>query len=315
MKKNFALSETLRTFRKNRKIRSNQLANSPTRFSNIETNGDLRFSEWIEYLEKVELTPEEFIAFYKHHEKQKNPLHEIEHLLKNAYSDPEFIYNQRKIVEYFDILNNKKSKSTAEFCIYVEIKIYFCDKYEEIPPLDYQDYKTFYELFSQKIKTQEFYTYYDYRLFSNIVFELPIIELSKTENIFQILFPIKHSLKRDPHTLYSAYLAYPNFITRLLYEKKYEKAQSYLNQTKQIAIPKDQYFIHLQLNYLQALLEYLTDKTGSTYKQLENIINSVNFYGYKELSQQMTKEVDLLTAEIHAPTSGDYPKFAMKTLD
>ncbi|EGO8078881.1 hypothetical protein FBR91_002705, partial [Enterococcus faecalis] len=68
MKKNFALSETLRTFRKNRKIRSNQLANSPTRFSNIETNGDLRFSEWIEYLEKVELTPEEFIAFYKHHE-------------------------------------------------------------------------------------------------------------------------------------------------------------------------------------------------------------------------------------------------------
>lgn len=242
-------------------------------------------------------------------EGQNNFILEVEHLLNNAFEDPEFIFNKRKIIEYYSILDNKENKTTAEFSLYIDIKIYFCNIYDEVSPLNYEDCKYFYKLFAEKFKKQEFYTYYDYRVFSNIVFELPILELSKTENVFQHIFPLRHSLGRDKKTIYVAYLSYPNFISRLIYEGKFEKAYAYLKQARRQNIPKNQYLINLQLTYLELLLDYIKKQTPKKLAKIDELINAINIYGHKDLAEQMNREVKMLTeGSEDKKTSGDYPK-------
>ncbi|EMW5434716.1 hypothetical protein AAFB08_002661 [Enterococcus faecalis] len=309
MEKNTALIAAIKAFRQNRQVTQQKLGESPTRYAKIEATGNIRFNEWLTYLEKLEVTPTEFLKFMELQEGQNNFILEVEHLLNNAFEDPEFIFNKRKIIEYYSILDNKENKTTAEFSLYIDIKIYFCNIYDEVSPLNYEDCKYFYKLFAEKFKKQEFYTYYDYRVFSNIVFELPILELSKTENVFQNIFPLRHSLGRDKKTIYVAYLSYPNFISRLIYEGKFDKACAYLKQARKQSIPKNQYLIHLQLTYLELLLDYIKKQTPKKLAKIDELINAINIYGHKDLAEQMNREVKMLTEGTEdKKTSGDYPK-------
>ncbi|EGO2715961.1 hypothetical protein IET03_002746 [Enterococcus faecalis] len=309
MEKNTALIAAIKAFRQNRQVTQQKLGESPTRYAKIEATGNIRFNEWLIYLEKLEVTPTEFLKFMELQEGQNNFILEVEHLLNNAFEDPEFIFNKRKIIEYYSILDNKENKTTAEFSLYIDIKIYFCNIYDEVSPLNYEDCKYFYKLFAEKFKKQEFYTYYDYRVFSNIVFELPILELSKTENVFQNIFPLRHSLGRDKKTIYVAYLSYPNFISRLIYEGKFDKACAYLKQARKQSIPKNQYLIHLQLTYLELLLDYIKKQTPKKLAKIDELINAINIYGHKDLAEQMNREVKMLTEGTEdKKTSGDYPK-------
>ncbi|ELS0478106.1 MutR family transcriptional regulator [Enterococcus faecalis] len=309
MEKNTALIAAIKAFRQNRQITQQKLGESPTRYAKIEATGNIRFNEWLTYLKKLEVTPAEFLKFMELQEGQNNFILEVDHLLNNAFEDPEFIFNKRKIIEYYSILDNKENKTTAEFSLYIDIKIYFCNIYDEVSPLNYEDCKYFYKLFAEKFKKQEFYTYYDYRVFSNIVFELPILELSKTENVFQNIFPLRHSLGRDKKTIYVAYLSYPNFISRLIYEGKFDKAYAYLKQARKQSIPKNQYLIHLQLTYLELLLDYIKKQTPKKLAKIDELINAINIYGHKDLAEQMNREVKMLTEGTEdKKTSGDYPK-------
>lgn len=309
LEKNTALIAAIKAFRQNRQVTQQKLGESPTRYAKIEATGNIRFNEWLTYLEKLEVTPTEFLKFMELQEGQNNFILEVEHLLNNAFEDPEFIFNKRKIIEYYSILDNKENKTTAEFSLYIDIKIYFCNIYDEVSPLNYEDCKYFYKLFAEKFKKQEFYTYYDYRVFSNIVFELPILELSKTENVFQNIFPLRHSLGRDKKTIYVAYLSYPNFISRLIYEGKFDKACAYLKQARKQSIPKNQYLIHLQLTYLELLLDYIKKQTPKKLAKIDELINAINIYGHKDLAEQMNREVKMLTEGTEdKKTSGDYPK-------
>lgn len=309
LEKNTALIAAIKAFRQNRQVTQQELGESPTRYAKIEATGNIRFNEWLTYLEKLEVTPTEFLKFMELQEGQNNFILEVEHLLNNAFEDPEFIFNKRKIIEYYSILDNKENKTTAEFSLYIDIKIYFCNIYDEVSPLNYEDCKYFYKLFAEKFKKQEFYTYYDYRVFSNIVFELPILELSKTENVFQHIFPLRHSLGRDKKTIYVAYLSYPNFISRLIYEGKFDKAYAYLKQARKQNIPKNQYLINLQLTYLELLLDYIKKQTPKKLAKIDELINAINIYGHKDLAEQMNREVKILTEGTEdKKTSGDYPK-------
>ncbi|NAA54031.1 hypothetical protein GUJ39_13390 [Enterococcus faecalis] len=88
-------------------------------------------------MEKLEVTPTEFIKFMKLQENQNNFILEVECLLSNVREDPEFIYYKRKIIEYYSILDTKVNKPTSEFSLYIDIKIHFCNIYDEdSPPLN-----------------------------------------------------------------------------------------------------------------------------------------------------------------------------------
>lgn len=70
-------------------------------------------------------------------ENQNNFILEVECLLSNVREDPEFIYYKRKIIEYYSILDTKVNKPTSKFSLYIDIKIHFCNIYDEAsPPLN-----------------------------------------------------------------------------------------------------------------------------------------------------------------------------------
>ncbi|MEB7792070.1 Rgg family transcriptional regulator [Enterococcus faecalis] len=307
MDKNNIYAQVLRFFRTSKGLKQKEIFSKHTnKYNRIEAGSTLSVKDWLKCLEELELTPTEYLQFVN---QEDNHILKIDKQFKRTCEDPTFTLNQATLIEYYKDLSSIEEKSTAEFCLYIDIKLFFCEKYQEIDPISSQDTNYFFKLYEKKIKKQTLFTYYDYRLFSNIIFVLPSYNLSKTEYIFNKMYPVTNSLDRDYSTLYVAYLAYPNLVNRLIYEKKYDKAQKYLNKAQQVYIPKNQELIHTQLKYMQHLLNYLNTNSSKEFEELQNIIIATKTIGNKELAKQMSKEINLLSTELPIETEkGSYPK-------
>ncbi|EKZ0221968.1 MutR family transcriptional regulator [Enterococcus faecalis] len=307
MNKKNQYSETLRYFRKAKGIKQKDIfPEQHQKYSRIELGGALTLKDWLKCLKELELTPSEYLSAVK---QTDNYILEIDKQFKRTCEDPTFTLNQTALIKNFKYLESIKDKNTSELCLYVDIKLFFCEKFPEIPAVSENDIEYFFNLFDEKIQKQSVFTYYDYRLFSNILFILPSDELKKVDKYFNKMYPIKNSLERDYNTLHVAYLAYPNLVNRLIYEKNYEKAQQYLNKTKKIYIPKNQHLVHTQLKYMQHLLNYLTTHSPKEFATLLEIVKALKILGNKELAKQMSNEIDLLVAETKIEINkGDYPK-------
>lgn len=294
--------ETLKFLRKKRKIKQVDMLNEHAMlYQRIESGKKkLTFDEWVLCLTKLEITPSEFFSFVD--EWKRDKLNEIEKNYREACSDPYFMKNKDNVLNDYRYLKEIQLKTLSEFVIFIDIKLFFCDKWNEIDPVVGEDIQYFYNLF----KNKDFFSYYDYRLFSNIIY---YISLDRIDYYLKRMYPIELKEQRDNKTLHVAYLAYPNLVTKLMYEKKFEKARYYIMQGKKQYVSADNSYFHLHLNYLENAINYLELNDKKYYLRTLETIQIIEASGDNKTAQAMSLEFSELCSGVsYDIEQGIYPK-------
>ncbi|MGK9308730.1 helix-turn-helix transcriptional regulator [Melissococcus plutonius] len=264
--------ETLKFFRKLNKLTQKEMLNNQSKYRRIETQETtLSFDDWILLLQKLEITPKEFFAVAENSYDTKVAF--IKKQYKKCCKDPYTTDEKNKLLKDFEQLNNNENKSLTELSIYINIKMYFHDLWEEVPVVNQKDI----EIIQNKLENKYFYSHHCYQLFTNtaLYFNNDTIDL-----FMKKMYPIEHINNRDTSTLYMAYLIYPNLATKFLFEKNYKKAEYYINQGQTQLLMNNYPYIKLQLTYLKNTLNYLIgNKKKDHVLTLKNIKTIKDLYG------------------------------------
>ncbi|MBL1229499.1 helix-turn-helix transcriptional regulator [Enterococcus sp. BWB1-3] len=282
------IGETLRFIRKKKKFTQQEISKSyldRTAYSRIE--GDerpVRMNDLSGILDGLSVNVHEFFSYIMFDYDQQS----FRELLHNCLDQSNNHHDKEKLISYFKRLNNKTNKNLREFSNYLAIKHCFQNLWNEIPPINKNDVEIAY----RNVADKDYYFQYDYAIIMNII---PYFSTERADSIIKQVIPIKDEAKRDSTTKNFAYSILINLINLRIHDNNLSSAKDYLELAKKQPSLFRNYSHRLDLNYLDSLIEFLSNGDPSAYTKLLTFVNMTRDIGDYEKAETMKAELKTLT--------------------
>lgn len=283
------IGEALHFFRTRRGLKQREVFDYSTSsiYSKLESNKqELRVSELIYFLEKVEITPEEFFDYINLNENQNN----FRKIFIEASQQLNNNQLKQQILTYNFDWSQVKQKSLQDLSNYIAIHVYFSDHWEEIHPLSKDQITYVYRLLSGK----KYYFEYDYILLSNTIF---LFESNQADFLFRRFFPIRANQICSNTTKLFITSITNNLVTATLHRKEYKCALQYIEIAKKQEDMVQEIGYKIVVAYLYNLTKYLMTGKYLYIKKVYSSIELLNDIEELDLARNIEKEVESLTVK------------------
>lgn len=279
------VGDTLYYFRKSRGLKQREILdyNTSSVYSKIESDKqELKFSELMDFIDKVDITSEEFFEYID------NEQMIFRKLFKNASSDLENLALKEELLTHSFEWNDIDKKSLREISNYVAIRVFFSEYWNDIQPLSSKDLDYLFRLLNSK----KIFFQYDYILLANIIYLL-------TEKQIDILITKAFPLKENQLCTYTTQSIITNLINNLisnyLYKENYTEAINYLNLAKKQKPLLENIRYKIVIVYLTNLTQYLMTGEYTAIKKVYDNIEFLLSIGEKDLATNMKVDTKSLT--------------------
>jgi len=281
------VGETLYFFRKSRGLKQKEIldySNSSV-YSKIESNKqELRFSELMDFLQKTDITPEEFFEY------ADTAQNSFRKLFKDAAEQKNNSTLKKRLLSYCFDFKEFYGKSLQELSNCIAIRVFFSSQWSEIDPLSEQELTFIYEL----IYNNSSHFQYDYILLSNTIF---LFNEKQIDSIMKKKFPIKKEQVCTKATKAFITNIMNNVITTYLQKGFYDKACEYLKMAKNQKILLEDISYKIVISYLNNLTDYLITGNYLSIKSVYDCINFLNSIGEENLATNIRTDVENLTSK------------------
>ncbi|MGG5342088.1 helix-turn-helix domain-containing protein [Enterococcus sp. AZ192] len=281
------VNETLLFFRQNMKFTQKEVLpyHDTSAYSRIESGKrEIKMSELTAILNKLSISPEEFICHSSLDDDQKKFRQLFEYCATHLTNQSK----KKELLHYYNQLKNIENQSLKERSNFIAIKVFFSNHWSEVEQVTKEGLNDSFTYLSKK----SYYVQYDYTLMSNIIF---LLEEQQAELLIRRAIPIKDEENRNTVTKQFAYNLITNLITSKLYSKEYGKVQDYLVLAKKQNPKNKNYKYHMTISYLENLYLYLTKGDYTYIKSVYDYIHILHTIGEEQLSIMTEKEVEQLT--------------------
>lgn len=279
------VGDTLYYFRKSRGLKQREILdyNTSSVYSKIESDKqELKFSELMDFIDKVDITSEEFFEYID------NEQMIFRKLFKNASSDLENLALKEELLTHSFEWNDIDKKSLREISNYVAIRVFFSEYWNDIQPLNSKELDYLFRLLNSK----KIFFQYDYILLANIIYLL-------TEKQIDILITKAFPLKENQICTYTTQSIITNLINNLisnyLYKENYTEAINYLNLAKKQKPLLENIRYKIVIAYLTNLTQYLMTGEYTAIKKVYDNIEFLLSIGEKDLATNMKVDTKSLT--------------------
>lgn len=279
------IGETLYFFRKSRGLKQKEILDYSTSsvYSKIESNKqELRFSELMDFLQKTDITPEEF---FEYADKKQNSFRK---LFKDAIEQTNNSSLKKCLMTYCFDFQEFYKRSLQELSNCIAIRVFFSSQWTEIKPLNQEELTLIYELIYNKSS----YFQYDYILLSNTIF---LFNEKQIDSIMKKIFPIKKEQLCTKSTKFFITNIMNNVITTCLQKGLYDKASDYIEMAMQQKILLEDINYKIVISYLNNLTKYLMTGNYLSIKRVYDCIDFLNSIGEENLATNILTEVENLT--------------------
>lgn len=279
------IGETLYFFRKSRGLKQKEILDYSTSsvYSKIESNKqELRFSELMDFLQKTDITPEEF---FEYADKKQDSFRK---LFKEAAEHSNNSSLKKRLISYCFDFKEFYIKSLQELSNCIVIRVFFSSQWDEINPLSQEELTFIYEL----IYNKSIHFQYDYILLSNTIF---LFDEKQIDSIMKKVFPIKKEQLCTKTTKFFITNIMNNVITTYLQKKLYDKASDYIKMAMQQKVLLEDISYKIVISYLSNLTKYLMTGDYFSIKRVYDCIEFLNFIGEENLATSIRKDVESLT--------------------
>lgn len=279
------IGDTLYYFRKSRGLKQREILdyNTSSVYSKIESGKqELKFSELMNFIDKVDITSEEFFEYID------NEQMKFRKLFKCASNDIQNDTLKHELLAYHFEWVDIDGRSLREISNYIAIRVFFSDYWDDIQPLNSKELDYLFNLLTSK----KIFFQYDYILLANIIYLL---------NEKQITFLISKAfpLKENQICTYTTQSIITNLINNLisnyLYKESYTEAIYYLKLAEKQEPLLENIRYKIVVAYLTNLTHFLMTGKYSSIKKVYDNIDFLFSIGEKDLASNMKIDTESLT--------------------